>query len=169
MESVLWSYPEGGGRRKNWKWSPATILYLLGHLNLIVCIQMWSCWSIEKQKTFMAGQNCWAQSLHIIIIIIQWSAYVCRGLNVKSIIIIIVKVISSSNLISLSQIRAMVQCTVQCELEREFFNSLYFKRSFWFFYFVNWDKFALVHLILYKIEIEISIFSISYLNTLHIL
>ena len=28
-------------RRKNWEWSLATILYLLGHLNLIVCIQMW--------------------------------------------------------------------------------------------------------------------------------
>ena len=50
-------------RRKNWEWSLATILYLLGHLNLIVCIQMWA-WSVEKQKTFMASQNCRAVIRH---------------------------------------------------------------------------------------------------------
>ena len=80
-------------------------------------------------------------SLHIIIIVDQIAGL---GVNEKSIIIIIVKVISMNLMwyVSLSTLITIVlQCTgLHCEpAEREresraIFNSLYFKRSFWFFY-----------------------------------
>lgn len=133
----------------------------------------------RETKLLWRGKELSEKSLHIIIIdnqIVTDVPVQCRGVSVKSIIIIIVKVISRNLMwcVSLSTLIACY-CSALCIIcqERErvhaILNSLYFKRSFWFFYFVNWDKFALVHLILYKIEIEISIFSISYPNTLHIL